>query len=111
MALAWLASSGCMTAFKKRWDQRVGGFSYDEAVKEMGPPDKKETTSDGVLVAEWVVQRSQVYGTPAAGWGMGWGWRGRMGWVGTDIHSTPERALRLQFGPDKRLETWKEVIR
>ena len=111
LVLACWMAGGCMTGTTKRWNQRVGGYSYDEAVKEMGPPDKKETTSDGVTVAEWVVQRSQVYGWPSGGWGAGWGWRGRWGWAGTDIHSTPERALRLYFGPDKRLQTWKDIVR
>ena len=111
LAMACIVSIGCMGGLKKQWNPRVGGFTYDEAVKEMGPPDKKETTSDGVLVAEWVTHRPQVYGSPAMGMGMGWGWRGRWGWAGTDIHSTPERAMRLQFGPDKRLQMWKEVVR
>ena len=105
--------TGCATRQKERWNQRIGQYTYDEAVKEMGPPERKETTSDGILVAEWILRRVQTYGVPSAGWGMGWGWRGRWGggWGGTDIHSTPEVALQLHFGPDKRLQTWKEVLR
>lgn len=111
--VACVGPAGCVTSQKQRWTQRVGHYTYDDAVKELGPPERKETTSDGTLVAEWVLRRVQTYGVPSAGWGMGWGWRGRwgMGWGGTDIHSTPEVSLQLHFGPDKRLQTWKEVLR
>lgn len=108
-----IGPAGCVTSQKQRWTQRVGQYTYDDAVKELGPPERKETTSDGTLVAEWVLRRVQTYGVPSVGWGMGWGWRGRwaMGWGGTDIHSTPEVSLQLHFGPDKRLQSWKEVLR
>jgi hypothetical protein len=111
LLLAWMVGAvGCASSHKAKWDPRVGGYTYDEAVKEFGPPDKKETTGDGTLVTEWTLQRSQVYSTPSAG--MGWGWRGRWGWAaGYDVNTTPELVLQLHFGPDGRLQTWKRVYK
>lgn len=107
---ATLFGGACATRPKVDWAKRVGLYGYDEAVKEYGPPDKKETTSDGVTVVEWVLQRGQVYGTPSPVWGMGYYRRyGPWGWSGAaDIHSTPDSILRLQFGPDSRLQSWKQ---
>ena len=38
------------------WPQRVGLVNYEQCVLEMGPPDKKELTVNG-LVASWVTYR------------------------------------------------------
>jgi len=103
------ALAGCASRSRIQWGERIGSFTYDDAIKEYGPPDRKETTSDGVLVAEWTLHRGQVYSYPSAG--AGWGWRSRWGWPGTDVHSTPDQMLRLQFGPDARLRVWKEFYR
>ncbi len=110
--VATLFAGACATQPRTDWAKRVGVFTYDEAVKEYGPPDKKEITSDGVTVADWVLQRGTVYSTPSPGWGMG-GWRhGPWGWNGAnDIHSSPDVCLRLQFGPDSRLQSWKQYAK
>ncbi len=107
----WLGTgTGCASRHTAKWEDRVGEYQYDDAVKEFGPPDKKETTGDGTLVTEWTLQRQHVYTTP--GVGMGWGWRGRWGgMVGYDINSTPEVVLQLHFAPDGRLLTWKRVYK
>jgi hypothetical protein len=114
ICLLGLLLVGCATTKQNVWDQRVGVMTYDEAVREWGPPDKKETTSDGVLVAEWLIQGSRVYSVPNPAWGRR-GWYGTMGsdlfgW-GSDIQSTPNQFLRLQFGDDGRLLEWKQFFR
>lgn len=110
--VAALFAGACATKPKVDWPKRVGLYSYDEAVKEYGPPDKKEITSDGITVAEWVLQRGALYATPGPGWGMGGRRYGPWGWNGAaDIHSTPDVCLRLQFGTDSRLQSWKEFPR
>jgi hypothetical protein len=52
---------GCATT-KIDWNSRMGSYTYDEAVAELGVPDRKETLTDGSIVAEWL---------NAAGWGVG----------------------------------------
>ena len=107
-----LGSAGCATTPKRDWAQMVGRYTYDEAVKEYGPPDKKETTTDGTVVTEWTLRRGSVYSTPGPGWGMGGGWRRPWGWgAAMDVHSTPDSILRLQFEPDGRLKNWKEYFK
>lgn len=100
--------AGCATSGRVDWASRVGNYTYDDSVKEFGPPLRKETTTDGTQVAEWLLQKGQVYSTPAAGFGMGY-W-GRWGWGGAvNVTSTPDLYLQLQFGPDGRLRTWKRL--
>lgn len=109
-------AAGCASGQSKAdWQKRVGQMTYEEAVKEFGPPDKKELLSDGSTVVEWLTNRGQIYSTPAPGWGAwgGYGWRGR--WygapMGVDVNSTPDRFLRLEFGPDGRLKEFKRLYK
>ena len=105
--LAWMVA-GCATSGRVDWPSRIGNYTYDESVKEYGPPLRKETTTDGTQVVEWLLQKGQVYSTPAAGFGMGY-W-GRWGWGGTvNGNSTPDLYRQRQFGPDGRLRTWKRL--
>ena len=102
--LGWLVGLvllvGCAT--RTDWNARVGSYTYDDAVKELGPPDKAATTSDGSTVAEWLTARGQRHyaagsvpaGRSSAGYFNGMG-------LGGEYYSTPDNFLRLTFGPDK----------
>ncbi len=111
--------AGCAAVDRVDWKTRVGTYSYDDAVKEFGPPDKKETLSDGTIVSEWILERAEVNSTVGFGWGggygygYGWGRHGRpyYGGLGFDVQSWPERLLRLQFGPDGKLRAEKRYSR
>ena len=98
----WLAA-GCQSGAKELWSGRVGTYSMDEAIKELGPADRQATTTDGVTVAQWLVSRSRVYSrNPGfASWGM----------FNSDISSTPDLYLQLTFGKDGRLASWKKVMK
>ena len=48
----WL--TGC-ASMRADWGARVGHYTYDQAVTDMGPPDKQAKLTDGTLVAEWLV--------------------------------------------------------
>lgn len=52
-----LVAAGCATSRNEDWPSRIGNYTYDNAVKEMGPPDKTETLTDGTQVADWFVTR------------------------------------------------------
>jgi hypothetical protein len=111
LLVAAAVSVGCASSSGRKWDPLIGHYRYDEAVKEYGPPDRKETTTDGTLVAEWTLVRGMIYSTPGfvVGGGWGGGWRRPWGWGGVaDVHSTPDSLLRLQFGPDGQLQSWKK---
>lgn len=101
-----LLSAGCATQ-KIDWAGRVGNYSYDQAVMELGPPDKSAKLSDGIIVAEWLTRRgSPAYNAIGYGyypypcWGPAW-----PGYVNT---YWPDYYLRLTFGPDGKLEAWKK---
>src|SRR5690349_16470655 len=57
-ATAVLALIGCSTTKKVDWNSRIGICTFDQAVQEMGPPDKQAKTSDGRTVADWISHTS-----------------------------------------------------
>jgi hypothetical protein len=107
LALACLlAAVGCETYGGGDWKSRVGTYSMDDAIKELGPPDTRATTSDGITVAQWLTSKSRIYGSGARGFGM-WSWGG----LGADISSSPDSYLQLGFGNDGRLVSWKRIYK
>ena len=102
-----LVFGGCSTTKKVDWDSRVGNYTYDQAVTELGPPDKQTTLSDGKLVADWISRRSGG----GTSFGIGGGSFGRSGGVGVGVGTSSgykDRVLRLTFGPDKKLLSWSK---
>ena len=52
-AAATLLFTGCATN-QVNWDSRVGNFTYDQAVAQLGMPDHTTTLPDGRTAADWV---------------------------------------------------------
>lgn len=106
--LALLAVSvGCRTTPKINWDARIGAYSYDQAVEELGPPHFQSTLSDGTRVAQWTTGR--VGNTTAFPvWG-GWGPWGAYVGPGPVVVSSSITTffLRLTFDPTGELQAWK----
>ena len=108
----WLVLlTGCATP-RIDWQARVGHYTYDQAILELGPPEKSATLTDGSVVADWLTQRGQtilVSGAgsylpyPSAGVGMGGG--------NLTAINTPDYLLRLRFDPAHQLIAWKKVQR
>ena len=92
--LAIFLLAGCATN-RIDWKTRVGHYSYDDAVTELGVPDRTATLTDGTTVAEWLRTRGLAYGTSHGYW--------RTGAITYDVHQFPDQYLRLVFGPDKQL--------
>jgi len=113
MKLRWLIGlclplllAGCATM--PDWNNRVGHFTYDQAVTDLGPPDKTTTLRDGSADASWLIER----GTSAmVGHGMD-GAFATPGMAGPQIKqefpARPDRYLHLSFSPDHVLRLWKE---
>jgi hypothetical protein len=104
--LGLIVLTGCESYGRADWKSRVGSYTMDDAIKELGPPDSKATTTDGTTVAQWLVARSRVYGTGPRGYG----YYGLAGW-GTEISSSPDAFLQLSFGSDGRLMSWKRIYK
>lgn len=98
--------AGCATTPKINWQARVGIYTYDEAVKDFGPPDKFAKLSDGSTVAEWVTRRGEIIQTPEP-YFYSPGYFGPA-WPGYSQTYFPARFLRLTFGADGKLVTERE---
>lgn len=102
---------GCSTTPRVDWDSRVGNYTYDQAVSELGQPARQDAKADGTRMAEWLTQR----GSPgSAGIGMGAGYTTPGVIEGPAAQGTPrtlDRYLRLTFGPDGKLTQWQRFNR
>jgi hypothetical protein len=106
-AAAGLMFTGCRTTPRVDWNNRVGTYTYDDAVAELGPPDKTATTSDGKLVADWITR----YSGGGLSFGVGTGRSSGNSAVGVGVGSSTgyqDKVLRLTFGPDHKLIAWSK---
>jgi hypothetical protein len=92
--------SACKSTPKVDWNSRVGNFTYDQAVAELGPPDKSAKLSDGQTVADWI-----KHSHGGMSFGVGTGFYGSHSAVGVGY---PDKVLRLTFGPDHKLISWSK---
>jgi hypothetical protein len=110
LAAGLVLVAGCATK-PIDWSARVGHYTFDQTVLELGPPDKQQPLKDGTLVAEWLTRRGyhQVYSVG--------GYYGAPGYHGgyyspTFVGTrTPDSFLRLTFNPDGQLAAWKKLAR
>lgn len=95
---------GCQSTPKVDWNTRVSTYTYDQAVAELGVPDKSADLSDGSRVAEWVTRRR---GGSAISLGVGsYGRNTGVGVSQTVGTSGQPAGLRLTFDPAGRLVAW-----
>ncbi|HEV8542574.1 MAG TPA: hypothetical protein VGR78_09295 [Verrucomicrobiae bacterium] len=94
--------TGCATN-RIDWNTRVGHYTYDQAIRELGVPDRSATLSDGTAVGEWLQRRGGAYGTTS---GFGYHHFGSY-----DIYQFPDSYLRLVFGPDGQLQKVERFAR
>jgi hypothetical protein len=114
LALLW---AGCSST-KALWNSRIGVYTFDQAVMELGPPDKAATLKDGTMVAEWLTRR----GRPGGFYGPydyyyhppPYSLRYRYHW-GPPLYyydpPSPDYFLRLTFAADGRLQAWQRGAR
>ena len=101
-----LFADGCATKPKVDWNSRVANYTFDQAVLELGPPDRQSTLSDGRKVAEWVTGHSG-----GGGLSLGFGSFSGSSAVGVSksVNSGGhENFLRLTFGSDGKLTESKQ---
>jgi hypothetical protein len=107
--LSWLLLlTGCTTTSRVDWTSRIGAYTYDQAVMELGPPKNVETLPDGARVATWLTQRGRP-GSVGFGMGAAFATPGLLeSPIPHETPATPDQYLRLTFGPDGRLVQWKQ---
>lgn len=102
-----LVGTGCATTRTVDWNSRIGVYTYDQAVLEMGVPERQATLSDGTIVAEWLQYRGSSYATH-----MTYPFSYRYSRFHMyDVHQFPDRYLRLIFGPDLLLNRVEQAAR
>jgi hypothetical protein len=106
LVLAMALIVGCKTTKPIDWNSRVGTYTFDQAVTDMGPPDKQTTLSDGKLVAQWITHRNG-----GSSFSVGTGFF--TGPVGVGVGQTtgsayPDKILTLTFGADGKLVAWSK---
>lgn len=104
--LAALVLAGCATGPKIDWASRVGNYTYDQAVLELGPPDKVARLNNGIVVANWLTRQGYAYTTSGA---VAYGYYpGTVIVPGYTQGYVPSFYLRLTFGTDGKLSDWKK---
>ncbi|MBI2947133.1 MAG: hypothetical protein HYY23_05770 [Verrucomicrobia bacterium] len=106
VVVGWLCV-GCASTPKADWNSRIGNYTYDQAVLEMGPPNKSTKLTDGTTVADWFIKPSS-----GLSFGVGTGFYGRHSAVsvGQSIGTSPSGSYwRLTFAPDGKLSQWERV--
>jgi hypothetical protein len=98
--------AGCKSTPSIDWNSRIGNYTFDQAVTELGPPDKIAKLNDGTTVADWIKS-----GNTGFSFGMGTGYAGPNGAVGvgqTTNTGYNAKVLRLVFGRDNLLISWSK---
>ncbi len=95
--------AGCASVHTD-WNARIGHYTFDDAVKELGLPDRQAKLSTGHLVAEWV-SRYPTYNTVYMSPGInGYGPGG--GFITSSTPGYYESVLQLTFGTNNVLTAW-----
>lgn len=92
------------------WNERVGHYTYDQALTELGKPAGVIESNEG-RVAEWTIKRSaQMSFGVGVGAGSYGGNTAAGGGVGTSVSPRPRgEYMRLQFGADGVLKRWERI--
>jgi len=110
LMLALLVLGGCATRNKINWSARVGTYTFDQAVIDLGPPAKQAKLQDGTLVAEWQTERGYAQTHYPPPYYYGYRYR-HYGYYGAPVTTySPDVFLRLTFAPDGKLAAWKKVV-
>jgi len=106
--------TGCAST-KIDWNNRIGNYTYDQAVMELGPPDKYAKLTDGTVVAEWMTRRGYSGGSVGFMYGYGYPYHGYPYYLYPPYYMaeppSPSYFIRLTFGPDGKLQAYKRVVR
>jgi len=116
IGMAGIILVGCTTRPTVDWNARLGSYTFDQAVIDLGPPDKQATLSDGGLVAEWMTRRGSFYGTGygAAYYGhphRPYGYYPGYAMAPYEMDKSPDQYLRLVFDPERRLSGWNQFAK
>lgn len=101
--------AGCVSD-KADWQARIGNYTQDQAISELGTPDQSTKLSDGSVVDDWITQRRHILVAPEPYFLPRSAYFGppTPGYSETQV---PDQHLQLTFGADGKLKAWKEFER
>ena len=99
-----------VTVEDSEWGARIGKYTYQEALSELGEPQLIGESSEG-KIAEWVLRQSVPFSIGFGFGGSGYGHHSSTGGgVGTSVSPPPSgEYLRLRFDRDGKLAEWTKV--
>ncbi len=98
--------AGCKSTPPVDWNARVGAYTFDQAVTDLGPPDKQTKLSDNETVAQWITRSSG-----GSGFSIGTGFFSGPVGVGMSQSvgsSNPDKVLTLTFNTNYVLSAWSK---
>jgi len=107
----WSCVSGPrVTVEDGEWGARIGTYTYQDALTELGEPQMISESSEGKF-AEWVLRQSIPFSIGFGFGGAGYGHHTSTGGgVGASVSPPPSgEYLRLRFDPDGKLAEWTKV--
>lgn len=104
-----LLFTGCITE-KVDWQARIGNYTQDQAISDLGPPVTSAKLSDGSVADDWITQHRHVIVAPEPYFLPPGAYFGppTPGYTETEI---PDHYLQLTFGRDGKLKAWKQFAR
>ena len=102
-ALLGLIGAGCQALQQVDWDGRIGQFSYEQAVAELGQPTGETKLPGGMRRAEWITNTGSSMGRALVGAGTQRGTTGVVPLDPTEIYRLRDRYLRLTFDQSGQL--------
>ncbi len=110
-----LLTGGCVyrsrvTVEDSEWGARIGRYTYQDALSELGEPQMVGESSEG-KIAEWVLRQSMPFSIGFGFGGFGYGDHSSTGaGVGTSVSPPPSgEYLRLRFDRNGKLAEWTKV--
>lgn len=103
-----LVLAGCATTPKVNWSNRVGTYTYPQALAELGQPEESTVSDEGTRIATWVLQQGMPggveYPRPVVHGASGFTQQG----IPRLRPTVLGQYLTLTFGSDGKLSSWKE---
>lgn len=108
-----LTLAGCQSATSPLvdWNSRIGNYSYELALQDLGLPVRSTKLNDGSVIADWRIARSKTGSPDMADAESSGGYVIPALWdnpIPLGSSPQPNKYLRLSFGPDQKLTGWKK---
>ena len=96
---------GCATAPRVDWQGRIGKYTYEQAVTELGPAAKVMNLGEGRREAQWLIEPGTLWVTNPS---LDARYASPQYTDPGPRRDVPPRYLHLIFGPDGKLAAWGE---